>query len=283
MNKNTYALLKKRSAEIKKHVIDSTYSAASGHPGGSLSISDILAILYFYKMNIRPEEPKWEDRDRLVLSKGHAAPALYGVLAERGYFSKNELKRLRRLGSILQGHPDMKKIPGVDISTGSLGMGLSAANGMALAAKYRNRKYKVYCIIGDGEIQEGQIWEAAMTSTYYKLDNLTVFLDYNGLQIDGKITEVMSPEPVDEKFKAFGWNVLYTDGHDIVSIINALEKSENENCKPSIIICKTIKGAGVSFMENKVEWHGMAPDEKQRNTAINELNDYIKEIEGENG
>lgn len=259
------------ASSIRIDVIEMITKAKSGHPGGSLSIADILTVLYFEEMNIKVEKPKWEDRDRLVLSKGHAAPALYAVLAKKGYFPKEELKTLRKLGSFLQGHPDMKKTPGVDMSTGSLGQGLSAANGIAIAGKLDKKDYRVYTIIGDGELQEGQIWEAAMSSAHYKLDNLTAFVDLNGLQIDGSNEEVMNVSPVDKKFEAFGWNVLTIDGHDFEEIKTALIKAKEVKGKPTVIIAETVKGKGVSFMENQTSWHGTAPNENQKNEALNEL------------
>ena len=242
-----------------------------GHPGGSLSIADILTVLYFNELNIDEKNPKWEDRDRLVLSKGHCAPALYSVLANRGFFDKKELKTLRKLGSFLQGHPDMKKTPGVDMTTGSLGQGLSSANGMAIAAKLDNKSYRVYCILGDGEIEEGQIWEAAMASNKYKLDNLCVIVDNNNLQIDGKIEDVMSPYPIDEKFRSFGFQIIKIDGNDIDEILKAFEVAKNVKGKPTCIIAKTIKGKGISFMENEASWHGKAPNKEEYDKAVKEL------------
>ena len=242
-----------------------------GHPGGSLSIADILTVLYFNELNIDEKNPKWEDRDRLVLSKGHCAPALYSVLANRGFFDKKELKTLRKLGSLLQGHPDMKKTPGVDMTTGSLGQGLSSANGMAIAAKLDNKSYRVYCILGDGEIEEGQIWEAAMASNKYKLDNLCVIVDNNNLQIDGKIEDVMSPYPIDEKFRSFGFQIIKIDGNDIDEILKAFEVAKNVKGKPTCIIAKTIKGKGISFMENEASWHGKAPNKEEYDKAVKEL------------
>lgn len=263
--------LKEISKSVRINIIEAVAAANSGHPGGSLSVADILTVLYFKKMNINPENPKWEDRDRLVLSKGHVAPALYSVLAERGYFPKENLKTLRKLGSIMQGHPDMKSTPGVDMSTGSLGQGLSVANGMALTAKIDKKDYKIYVILGDGEVQEGQIWEAAMSAAHYKLDNVIAFLDYNGLQIDGSNEEVMNIGSIYEKFAAFGWNVIEIDGHDLEAIDNAVDKAKLVKGKPTIIIAKTVKGKGVSFMENQVAWHGAAPNEEQRKLAIEEI------------
>lgn len=263
--------LEKISKEIRKDIIEEVYSAKSGHPGGALSIADILSVLYFYEMNINPEKPQDENRDRFILSKGHASPALYAVLAEKGYFPKEDLKKFRKLGSYLQGHPDMKHIPGVDMSTGSLGQGLSVANGIAMMSKLDKKGIRVYCLVGDGEIEEGQIWEAAMTSNKYKLDNLCVIVDNNNLQIDGTIDEVMSSKPIDEKFKSFGFQIIKIDGHNIEEIIKAFEVAKNVKDKPTCIIAKTIKGKGVSFMENKAVWHGKAPNEEEYIKAIKEL------------
>ena len=263
--------LTKKAIEIRKGIIEAVYHAQSGHPGGSLSVADILTVLYFHEMKIKPEEPNWEDRDRLVLSKGHCSPALYSCLANRGYFPIEDLKTVRKIDSYLQGHPDRNKIPGVDMTTGSLGQGLSAANGMAIAGKMNQKDYRVYCILGDGEIEEGQIWEAAMTSSKYKLDNLCVIVDNNNLQIDGTIEEVMSSYPIDEKFKSFGFEIIKIDGHDIEEIIKAFEVSRNIKEKPTCIIAKTIKGKGISYMENQVGWHGKAPNEEQYKEAIKEL------------
>ena len=263
----------------RKHAITGIYNAASGHPGGSLSIADILAVLYFEKMNIDHQNPKMADRDRFVLSKGHCAPVLYGMLAERGYFPTELCGTFRQSDSILQGHPDMKGVPGVDMSTGSLGQGISAANGMALSAKLDGKDYKVYTILGDGEIEEGQVWEAAMFAAHYKLDNLVAFLDFNGLQIDGDITEVMNSTPIDKKFEAFNWNVITIDGHDYDQIREAIEKAHATKGKPTMIISKCIKGKGVSFMENQAGWHGAAPNKEQYEQAIAELDAVIKELE----
>jgi transketolase len=263
--------LKDIAKAIRVDIIEMLTASKSGHPGGSLSIADILTVLYFEEMNIKVEDPRWEDRDRFVLSKGHAAPGLYAALAERGYFSKEELKSLRKFESILQGHPDMKKTPGVDMSTGSLGQGLSATNGIALAGKLNKKDYRVYTIIGDGELQEGQIWEAAMSTSHYKLDNVVAFIDHNGLQIDGSNEEVMNVNPVDAKFEAFGWNVLVIDGHNLEEIKEALVKAKEVKGKPTAIIAKTVKGKGVSFMENKASWHGTAPNEEQKVQALSEL------------
>ena len=259
------------SKNIRKNIVEMVYSASSGHPGGSLSITDILTVLYFHEMNVNINNPKDEDRDRLVLSKGHCSPALYAVLAEKGYFPKEDLKTFRKIDSYLQGHPDMKKIPGVDMSSGSLGQGLSVSNGMALAGKLDKKDYRVYCVMGDGEIEEGEVWEAAMTSSHYKLDNLCVIVDNNNLQIDGKINEVMSPYPIDKKFESFGFNVININGHDFNEIITALETEKKIKEKPTVIIAKTIKGKGISYMENEASWHGKAPNEEQYNIAIEEL------------
>ena len=263
--------LKKITKSVRLNIVEAVAAAKSGHPGGSLSVADILTVLYFDKMNIDPKNPKWEDRDRLVLSKGHVAPALYSVLAERGYFSKEELVKLRKFDCMLQGHPDMKSTPGIDMSTGSLGQGLSAANGMALAAKLDKKDHKIYVILGDGEVQEGQIWEAAMSSAHYKLDNIIAILDFNGLQIDGSNQEVMNINPIDEKFAAFGWRVIKIDGHNLEAIDKAVDEAKATKEKPTIIIAKTVKGKGVSFMENQAGWHGTAPNEDQRRAAIEEL------------
>jgi len=260
------------SKNIRMGIIEEVYSAKSGHPGGALSIADILTVLYFNEMNINPNEPNSKSRDRLVLSKGHSAPALYSTLAERGYFNKEDLKTFRKLGSNLQGHPDMNNIPGVDMTTGSLGQGLSSANGMAMSSKIDKEGFKVYCILGDGELEEGQIWEAAMTASHYKLDNLCVIVDNNNLQIDGEIENVMSPYPIDKKFEAFGFNVLKVDGHNIEELIKAFKTFKNTKGKPTAIIANTIKGKGISFMENNVAWHGKAPNDEQYSQAIKELN-----------
>lgn len=263
--------LTKKAVEIRKGIIEAVYHAQSGHPGGSLSVADILTVLYFHEMRIKPEESDWEDRDRLILSKGHCSPALYSCLANKGYFPIEDLKTVRKIDSYLQGHPDRNKIPGVDMTTGSLGQGLSAANGMAIAGKMNQKDYRVYCILGDGEIEEGQIWEAAMTSSKYKLDNLCVIVDNNNLQIDGTIEEVMSSYPIDEKFRSFGFEIIKIDGHDIEEIIKAFEVARNIKEKPTCIIAKTIKGKGISYMENQVGWHGKAPNEEQYKEAIKEL------------
>ena len=262
--------LEKTACKVRMGIIEGVHSAKSGHPGGSLSCADILTYLYFSKMNIDPNNPKMEDRDRFVLSKGHAAPALYSVLANRGYFDTELLKTLRQIGSILQGHPDMKHIPGVDMSSGSLGQGISAAVGMALSAKHFGNDFKVYSVLGDGEIEEGQVWEAAMFAANKGLDNLTAFVDYNNLQIDGSIEEVNSAAPIDKKFEAFNWHTIVIDGHDFDQIEAALNEAETVN-KPVAIIAKTVKGKGVSFMENQVGWHGSAPNDEQYEQAMAEL------------
>lgn len=263
--------LKSIAKEVRKGVIESVYSAKSGHPGGSLSCTDILTVLYYNQMNIDPTKPEDPARDRLVLSKGHAAPALYSVLANRGYFPKEDLKTLRKLGSNLQGHPDMNKVTGVDMTTGSLGQGLSAANGMALASKLNKSGIKVYCLLGDGELEEGQVWEAAMTASQYKLDNVCVIVDNNNLQIDGTIKEVKSSYPIGAKFESFGFYVIEVDGHNIEELINAFQTARMVKDMPTAIIAKTVKGKGVSFMENQVGWHGKAPDEEQYKQAMQEL------------
>lgn len=263
--------LEQKAKEIRRGIIEQVYIGKSGHPGGALSIADILAVLYFNELNINEKEPQWEERDRVVLSKGHSSPAIYAALAERGYFSKEELKSFRNISGKLQGHPDMNKIAGIDMSTGSLGQGLSVANGMAIAAKMDKKDYRVYAILGDGEIEEGQVWEAAMSAKKYKLDNLCVIIDNNNLQIDGTIEEVMSSYPIDKKFEDFGFEVINIDGHNIQEILDALEKARMIKGKPTCIIAKTTKGKGISFMENKVEWHGKAPSEEQYRKAMEEL------------
>lgn len=265
--------LMKKATDVRIGIIEGVHAAKSGHPGGSLSIAEILTYLYFEYMNIDPENPKDENRDRFVLSKGHAAPALYSVLANRGYFDVSELKTLRHIGSFLQGHPDMKHIPGVDMSSGSLGQGISAACGMALSAKHFKNNFKVFTILGDGEIEEGQVWEAAMFAGNKGLDNLTAFIDLNNLQIDGTIDEVNSAKPVDKKFEAFNWHTITIDGHDFEQIEAALKEAETVN-KPVAIIANTVKGKGVSFMENQVSWHGSAPNDEQYEIATNELKAY---------
>ena len=267
--------LKVTANNIRKSIIEEVYSAASGHPGGSLSAADILTVLYFYQMNIDPKDPKNENRDRFVLSKGHASPVLYATLAERGYFSKDELKSFRKLGSMLQGHPDMKGVPGVDMSTGSLGQGISAAVGMALAGKIDKKDYRVYSILGDGEIAEGEVWEAAMAANHYKLDNLCVIVDNNNLQIDGSVDNVMNVYPIDEKFRSFGFEVFTVDGNNIDELITIFEKAKTVKGKPTAIVAKTIKGKGVSYMENQAGWHGKAPKEDEYKTAMEDLNKIV--------
>ena len=263
--------IKEKARIIRRDIIDEVYYAKSGHPGGSLSIADIMAVLYFGEMNVDEKNPKWEDRDRLILSKGHCSPALYASLAERGFFEKENLKSFRKINSNLQGHPDMNKVPGVDMTTGSLGQGLSVANGIAIAGKMDHRDYRVYCIMGDGEIEEGQVWEAAMTSNKYNLDNLCVIIDNNNLQIDGTIEEVMSSYPIDKKFESFGFYTINIDGNDVCEIIDALKKARSNKGKPTCIIAKTVKGKGISYMENQVGWHGKAPNEEQYLEAIKSL------------
>ena len=270
--------LQRIACKVRMGVIEGTYNAKSGHPGGSLSISDTLTYLYFNKMNVDPSQPDDPCRDRLVLSKGHTAPALYSVLAQKGYFPEEELKSLRHIGALLQGHPCIH-IPGVDMSSGSLGQGISAACGMALAGKLDGKSYKVYTILGDGEIEEGQVWEAAMFAAHKELSNLVAIVDNNGLQIDGPITEVCSPEPITDKFAAFGWHVITMDAHDFDSIDRAFEAAEAVTDKPVAIIQKSIKGKGVSFMENQVGWHGTAPNKEQYDQAMAELNAQLKELE----
>lgn len=271
MDLNRKSELQAIAKNVRRGIIEAVYSASSGHPGGSLSIADILTYLYFEEMNIDPSSPKMEGRDRFVLSKGHASPALYSVLANRGYFPVEELKTFRKTSSCLQGHPDMKKVTGVEMSTGSLGQGISAACGMALAAKLDSSPVRVYAILGDGETQEGEVWEALMFAAHYKLDNLCAVLDLNGLQIDGPITEVMNPAPHDKKAEAFGWHVISINGHDFDEIEAAFNKARTIKGKPTLIISNSIKGKGVSFMENKAEWHGAAPNEEQYKTAMADL------------
>ena len=263
--------LKKTANKVRQGIIEAVYNAKCGHPGGSLSIADILTYLYFVEMNVDPKNPKDENRDRFVLSKGHTAPGLYATLAERGFFPVEELKTLRKTASRLQGHPDMKGVPGVDMSTGSLGLGFSTACGMALSAKVSGDSYRVYSILGDGESEEGQVWEAAMFASHYKLDNLVAILDLNGLQIDGPITEVMNPTPHDEKFRAFGWHVILADAHDFDSIEAAFNEAKTVKDKPTAIIARSVKGKGVSYMENSCEWHGQAPKEDLYKVAVQDL------------
>ena len=271
MEKEKLNSLKKIASDIRLDILEEVHSASSGHPDGSLSIADIMTYLYFVEMNVDPKNPKMADRDRLVLSKGHTAPALYAALAEKGFFDKAALSTLRQADSFLQGHPDMKGTPGVDMSTGSLGLGFSSACGMALAAKLDGKDYRTYAIVGDGESEEGQIWEAAMFASHYKLDNLCVVLDFNKLQIDGPVTEVMNPTPHDKKFEAFGFHVISIDGHDFEQIEKAFAEARTVKGKPTAIIAHTVKGKGVSFMEDQVGWHGSAPNDEQYATAVAEI------------
>lgn len=266
--------LQKIATEVRKGILTAVYSAQSGHPGGSLGIADLLTYLYFEEMNVDPKNPKKPDRDRFVLSKGHTSPALYAVLAEKGFFPKEDIPTFRHKDSYLQGHPDMKHIPGVDMSSGSLGQGISAACGMALSAKLSEKKYRVWTVLGDGESEEGQVWEAAMFAAHYGLNNLCAFIDFNGLQIDGPVTEVMNPTPLDEKFKAFGWNVIVIDGHDFDAIAHAVSTAKVSD-KPTAVIMKTTKGKGVSYMENKCSWHGSAPKTEQYEQGMKELDEML--------
>ena len=267
------------ACKVRQGIIEGVHAAKSGHPGGSLSIADVMTYLYFEKMNVDPKNPDMANRDRFVLSKGHAAPVLYSVLAHRGFFDTELLKTLRHTDSILQGHPDKKHIPGVDMSSGSLGQGISAATGMALSAKHFGDDYRVYTIVGDGESEEGQVWEAAMFAAAKKLNNLTAFIDVNGLQIDGSVEEVNNPLPLDKKFEAFGWNVVVIDGHNFEEIENAVTVAEKATDRPTAIIMKTVKGKGVSFMENQVSWHGSAPNDEQYEVAMNELGELLAKLE----
>lgn len=263
--------LKNVASQIRKDIVVMVNAAGSGHPGGSLSSADIMTALYFKEMNIDPKAPRVETRDRFVLSKGHAAPVLYSALARRGYFDTEELIHLRKIGHMLQGHPNMSYVPGIDMSTGSLGQGISAAVGMALAGKMDQADYRTYALLGDGELNEGLVWEAVMSAAHYKLDNLVAIVDYNGLQIDGPNEEVMGIKPVDKKFESFGWHVIFADGHDFDSILSAYEEARTIKGKPSVIIAETVKGKGVSFMENQASWHGTAPNAEQVEQAILEL------------
>ena len=271
MDSNTREFLAEKAREIRIGIIEAVHSASSGHPGGSLSAADILAYLYFKEMNIDSSKPDMPGRDRFVLSKGHASPALYSTLSLAGYFPREDLKTFRKLGSYLQGHPDMKHTPGVEMSTGSLGQGVSAACGMALGSKMNGDGSRVYALVGDGESEEGEVWEAAMFAAHYKLDNLCFIIDWNGLQIDGPVTEVMNPTPHDKKFEAFGWNVVHADAHDFDSLEAAFEAAKSSTGKPTAIIAKSVKGKGVSFMENNVNWHGAAPNDEQYEQAMAEL------------
>lgn len=271
LESGTMKELKKRALQTRIDILEMLHKAGSGHPGGSLSEVEILVSLYFYKMRYRSQEPRWPERDRLVLSKGHGAPGLYSVLCRAGFFPVEELYRLRKLGGMLQGHPDSRMTPGVEVCTGSLGQGLSQANGIAMALKLDDKSSRVYVVMGDGEIQEGEIWEAAMTASHYMLDNLCAFLDHNGLQLDGPVERIMSVYPVKEKWEAFGWHAEQIDGHDFEAIIGALDRAEKEKSRPSIIIANTVKGKGVSFMEDKVEYHGVAPTDDELKRALAEL------------
>ena len=267
------------ACKVRMGIVEGVFNAKSGHPGGSLSIADTLTYLYFNKMEVYPDNPDFDERDRFVLSKGHCAPALYSTLAQRGFFSADELKSLRHIGAMLQGHPCIK-IPGVDMSSGSLGQGISVACGMALSGKINNQAYKVYTVLGDGEIQEGQVWEAAMFAAHYNLDNLVAVVDNNGLQIDGKVDEVCSPYPIVDKFKAFGWHVIEMNAHDFDDIERAFNEAESIVGQPVAIIQKSVKGKGVSFMENNGAWHGVAPNAEEYNIAMSELNETLKGLEG---
>ena len=274
MNNDKILELKRIATDIRIGVIEAVHSAKSGHPGGALSSADILACLYFSELRINPEAPDDPNRDRFVLSKGHSCPGLYSAMALKGYFDKEELKKFRHLGSAVQGHPDMKSIRGIDMSAGSLGQGFSCACGMALAGKIDKKDYRVYSIIGDGESQEGQIWEAIMFASHYKLDNLCLIIDNNGLQIDGRVKDVMNTMPYASKLKAFGWNVISIDGHDISQILDAFDSAKATKGKPTVIVAKTIKGKGVSFMEDQASWHGKAPNDEEYEKAMGELTEY---------
>jgi len=280
MDKELKKRLEITAAKVRMGIIEGVYNAKSGHPGGSLSIADVMTYLYMNVMHVDPNNPKMPDRDRFVLSKGHTAPCLYSVLAQRGFIPVEELKTLRHIGSRLQGHPVRDKIPGVDMSTGSLGQGISAACGMALAGKVSSDSYRVYAALGDGELAEGIVWEAVMFAAHYKLDNLCAVVDNNGLQIDGRVDEIMSPYPIDEKFKAFGWNVICIDGHDFDQIEKAFCEAENKVGQPTVIIQKSVKGKGVSFMEDKADWHGKAPNDEQYKQAMDELQAALAKLEG---
>ena len=271
INIDTIRMVEEKARRIRENIISMLGQAGSGHTGGSLSAADIVACLYFWEMNLDPKQPHWPDRDRFVLSKGHAAPVLYAALAEKGFFPEEWLQTLRKLGSPLQGHPDMRKLAGVEASTGSLGQGISWAVGMALAARLDKKSYRVYALLGDGELEEGMVWEATMAAAHYKLDNLVLIIDYNGLQIDGPISEVMSPEPIGEKFAAFGCHVVEIDGHNIAEIMAALNAARQTKGCPTAIVARTTKGKGCSFMENRVEWHGVAPKPDEVERALAEL------------
>ena len=280
MTHNEKKNLQIAACKVRQGIVESTYCAKCGHPGGSLSAADMFTYLYNKELNVDPANPKWDDRDRFVLSKGHTAPGLYAALAHRGFFPVEDLKQLRKLGHYLQGHPNMNTVPGVDMSTGSLGQGISAACGMALSGKVRNKDYRVYTLLGDGEIQEGQVWEACMFASHYKLDNLVVIVDNNGLQIDGDVAKVMSPYPIVDKLEAFGFHVAAIDGHDFDQIEAALNEAKTVKGRPSAIVMKTVKGKDVSFMENLASWHGVAPNKDQYEQAMAELNAKLAELEG---
>ena len=281
MYKREKAELKITANKVRQLIIEGVFNAKSGHPGGSLSAADIFTYLYFKELNVDPKNPKWADRDRFVLSKGHCCPGLYAALAIKGYFPEKEIKSLRHIGAMLQGHPDMKGTPGVDMSSGSLGQGVSAACGMALAAKMDNASYRVYAMLGDGECEEGQVWESAMFAAHHNLDNLCYIVDYNGLQIDGKVSEVAGLEPLDKKFESFGFEVIKICGHCFNQIEEAFEKAKSVKGKPTVIIAETVKGKGVSYMEDQVGWHGKAPNQEQYELALNELREQQKVLEAQ--
>lgn len=281
MDKREKAELKITANKVRQLIIEGVFNAKSGHPGGSLSAADIFTYLYFKELNVDPKNPKWADRDRFVLSKGHCCPGLYAALAIKGYFPEKEIKSLRHIGAMLQGHPDMKGTPGVDMSSGSLGQGVSAACGMALAAKMDNASYRVYAMLGDGECEEGQVWESAMFAAHHNLDNLCYIVDYNGLQIDGKVSEVAGLEPLDKKFESFGFEVIKICGHCFNQIEEAFEKAKSVKGKPTVIIAETVKGKGVSYMEDQVGWHGKAPNQEQYELALNELKEQKKVLEAQ--
>lgn len=281
MDKREKAELKITANKVRQLIIEGVFNAKSGHPGGSLSAADIFTYLYFKELNVDPKNPKWADRDRFVLSKGHCCPGLYAALAIKGYFPEEEIKSLRHIGAMLQGHPDMKGTPGVDMSSGSLGQGVSAACGMALAAKMDNASYRVYAMLGDGECEEGQVWESAMFAAHHNLDNLCYIVDYNGLQIDGKVSEVAGLEPIDKKFESFGFEVIKICGHCFNQIEEAFEKAKSVKGKPTVIIAETVKGKGVSYMEDQVGWHGKAPNQEQYELALNELKEQQKLLEAQ--
>ena len=281
MDKREKAELKITANKVRQLIIEGVFNAQSGHPGGSLSAADIFTYLYFKELNVDPKNPKWADRDRFVLSKGHCCPGLYAALAIKGYFPEKEIKSLRHIGAMLQGHPDMKGTPGVDMSSGSLGQGVSAACGMALAAKMDNASYRVYAMLGDGECEEGQVWESAMFAAHHNLDNLCYIVDYNGLQIDGKVSEVAGLEPLDKKFESFGFEVIKICGHCFNQIEEAFEKAKSIKGKPTVIIAETVKGKGVSYMEDQVGWHGKAPNQEQYELALNELREQQKVLEAQ--